>query len=107
LKIVDFVFIFIFSYYYDLSLSLGCNLGKDLSKDGGNDGGNDWLVKYKDTGLYPQLYIPINYKEYIKHPWGNNKEKIRKPLPLHEDETRYSLIMSQWWNEPQHMSSTK
>ena len=103
MKIVDFVFIFIFSYYYDLSLSLGCNLGKDLSKDGEND----WLVKYKDTGLYLQLYIPINYKKYIKHPWGNNKEKIRKPLPLHKDETRYSLIMSQWWNEPQHMSSTK
>ena len=41
---------------YNLRLSLDCNLGKDLSKKIGIS----QLVKYKDTGLYLQLYISIN-----------------------------------------------
>jgi len=47
---------------YDLRLGSGCNLGKDLSKNGRNN----QLVKYKDTGLYLQLYIYIDHEEYIR-----------------------------------------
>jgi len=51
------------SYYtvticYDPKLGSDCNLGKDLSKNKEDD----QLVKYKDTGLYIQLYI-LNYYE--------------------------------------------
>jgi len=41
---------------YNLKLALDYNLGKDLSKRVGMS----QLVKCKDTGLYLQLYIPIN-----------------------------------------------
>ena len=37
---------------YNLKVGLGCNLGKDLNKDKGDN----QLVKYKNTGLYLQLY---------------------------------------------------
>ncbi len=40
-------------------LGSGCNLDKNLSKNGKDD----QLVKYKDTELYLQLYIPIDYEE--------------------------------------------
>jgi len=49
-------------YCYDLRLSSGCNLGKDLSWEVGKD----QLVKYKDTGLYLQLYIPIVLEENVQ-----------------------------------------
>jgi len=42
---------------------LSSNLDKDLKKNEGDD----QLVKYKDTGLYLLLYIPIDHKEYGKH----------------------------------------
>jgi len=45
-----------YCFYYDLRLGLGCNLGKDLSKRIEIS----QLVEYKDTGLYLQLYIPID-----------------------------------------------
>ena len=45
---------------------------------------DDQLVKHKNTGLYLQLYIPSDYEKYIKHPWGNNKRKMKKPLVLYE-----------------------
>ena len=41
-----------------LELGSGCNLGKDLSKRVGIS----QLVKHKDTGLYLQLYIPIDHE---------------------------------------------
>jgi len=37
---------------YISNLGSSCNLDKDLSKRGEND----QLVKYKDTGLYLQMY---------------------------------------------------
>ena len=45
-----------FTKCYDIRLGSGCNLGKNLSKKWGMS----QLVKYKDTGLYLQLYIPID-----------------------------------------------
>ena len=47
---------FLLQTCYDLRLGLGCNLDKDLSKSIGMS----QLVKYKDTGLNLQLYIPID-----------------------------------------------
>ena len=35
-------------------------------------------MKYKDTGLYLWLYIPSDYEERKRHPWENNKKRIRK-----------------------------
>ena len=49
-------------YCYNLRLGSGCNLGKDLSKRIGIC----QLVKYKDTRLYLQLYIPIDHKSNIQ-----------------------------------------
>ena len=31
------------------------------------------LVKYKDTGLYLQLYISKNHEENIHYAWGNKE----------------------------------
>ena len=42
------------------------------------------LVKYKDTGQHLQLYIPINYKEYIRCSCGNNKERNKKVFTITE-----------------------
>ena len=49
-------------------------MGKDLSKSRKDD----QLVKHKDIGLYLLLYISIDYEKYVKHPWGNNDEEMRK-----------------------------
>ena len=46
---------------YSLRLGSGCNLDKDLSWEVGKD----QLVKYKDTGLYLQLYISIVLEENV------------------------------------------
>ena len=46
---------------YNLRLGSGCNLDKDLSWEVGKD----QLVKYKDTGLYLQLYISIVLEENV------------------------------------------
>jgi len=52
---------------YNPKLGSGCNLDKNLSKSRRDN----QLVNYKDTKLYLQLYIPIDYKK-------NLKEIIRK-----------------------------
>ena len=44
--------------YYNLELGLDCNLGKGLRKNKRND----QLVKYKNAGLYLQLYIPMTIR---------------------------------------------
>ena len=44
---------------YDPKLGSSYNLDKDLSKREEND----LLIKHRNTRLYLQLYISINYKE--------------------------------------------
>jgi len=51
----------LFNSYYDPKLNSGCNLGKNLSKDREDN----QLVKYKDIGIYLQLYILTDYKKTI------------------------------------------
>jgi len=46
-------------YCYNFKLGSGCNSGNNLCKSE-ND---DQLVKCKDTGLYLQLYIPIDHEK--------------------------------------------
>ena len=50
-----------FLFCYDLRLGSGYNSGKDLSKEVEMS----QLVKHKDTGLYLQLYIPIDNEANI------------------------------------------
>ena len=70
--------------FYDLRLGSGCNLDKDLSRKVGIS----QLVKHKDTGLYLQLYIPIDNAFSVWQPYVNNitehEEKIRKQYLLHK-----------------------
>ena len=49
-------------------------MGKDLSKSRRDD----QLVKHKNIELYLLLYISIDYEKYVKHPWRNNDEEMRK-----------------------------
>ena len=51
-----------------LELGSGCNLGKDLSKRVGIS----QLVKHKDTGLYLQLYIPIDHEQNVWFTYVND-----------------------------------
>jgi len=50
-----------FTKYYNLRLGSGYNLGNGLNKSGEKS----QSVKCKDTGLYLQLYIPIDNKVNI------------------------------------------
>jgi len=69
-----------FTKCYNPKLSSGCNSGKNLSKSRGDN----QLVKHKNMGLYLQLYISNDHKEYVKHPWGNNEKEMRKFLVLYK-----------------------
>ena len=64
--------------YYNLKLGSDCNLDKDLSREVRMS----QLVKHKDTGLYLQLYIPIDNAYSMWQPYINDiteyEEKIRK-----------------------------
>jgi len=77
---------------YDLRLGSGCNLGKDLSRGVGIS----QLVKYKDTRLYLQLYIPIDNMFSMWQPYINDiteyKKKIRKQHLLHEVLTETIIV---------------
>ena len=69
-----------FTKCYNLRLGLGYNSDKDLSKEVEMS----QLVKHKDTGLYLQLYIPIDneanilltYVKWVIKQWGRWKERM-------------------------------
>jgi len=77
---------------YDLRLGSGCNLGKDLSRKVGIS----QLVKHKDTGLYLQLYIPIDNTFSVWQPYVNNitehEKKIRKQSLLYKVLTETTIV---------------
>ena len=57
-SVLDFYsFIFLYRKTF-LTIGMCCNLDKDLSKKVEIS----QLVKYKDTGLYLKLYIPIDHE---------------------------------------------
>ena len=69
--------------------------------------GMSQLVKHKDTGLYLQLYIPIDNVFSVWQPYINDiteyKEKIRKQHLLYEALTKTTmaqLIIALWKKQP-------